>query len=51
MQVSAWLYNLIVKWLTFLYKVGRSISLKGRYPAIKTYNMTPQDQTSAAAPS
>lgn len=37
--------------LTFWYNVGRSGSLKGRYPAIKTYRMTPHDQTSAAAPS
>lgn len=37
--------------LTFLYNVGRSASSNGRYPAIKTKRMTPQDHTSAAAPS
>lgn len=37
--------------LTFLYKVGRSVSPKGRYPAIRTNKMTPHDHTSAAEPS
>jgi hypothetical protein len=36
---------------TFLYKVGRSVSSNGRYPAIKTNKITPHDHASAADPS
>jgi hypothetical protein len=37
--------------ITLLNSVGRSASSKGRYPAIRTYRMTPHDHISAAAPS
>lgn len=37
--------------LTFLYNDGRSVSEKGKNPAIMTKRITPQDQISAAEPS
>lgn len=37
--------------LTFRYKAGRFDSSKGKYPAIRTKRMTPQDHTSADVPS
>lgn len=36
---------------TLIYKAGRFGASKGKYPAIRTKRITPQDHTSADAPS